>query len=129
MIPLFAPPYEEFSQIKYVVSNVAKDYTFEFKYLSTIKTDDPYNAEADGLSNPFKICIEDNKDCKENIKTFNFKKGKSYSIYVKLEKTLTKTNTDTVYFNILTGHSFYKKGSNSKFLSVPLILLILFLCL
>ena len=33
MIPLFAPAnYEDFSQIKYVVSNVAKDCTFEVKY-------------------------------------------------------------------------------------------------
>ena len=130
MIPLFAPAnYEEFSQIKYVVSNVAKDCTFEFKYLSTIKTNKPFNAEADGLLNPFKICIEDNKDCKENITTFDFKKGKNYSIYLKLETKLTKTKKDTVYFNFLTGHSFYEKGSDSKFLSSSLFLLILLFCL
>ena len=130
MIPFFGPAfYEEFSQMKYFVSNAAKDCTFEFKYLTNIKTNNPYNAEADGLLNPFKICIEDDRDCKENITTFDFKKGKKYSIYIKLETKLTKTAKETVNFNILTGHSFYEKGSNSKFLRSSLFLLILLFCL
>lgn len=56
------------------------------------------------ILNPFEICHDD--DCQNNISTYNFKKGESYTIKVNFQKVFNDYG-NTGY--ILPGFSFYNK--------------------
>ena len=67
----------DISYITYSVPNLEKDVTVTFDYNGNCS---PFTID----ENPFKVCH--NNDCKENIETYDFKKGESYKIMVKLQK-------------------------------------------
>ena len=67
----------DISYITYSVPNLEKDVSVTFVYNGNCS---PFTID----ENPFKVCH--NTDCKENIETYDFKKGESYKIMVKLQK-------------------------------------------
>ena len=69
------------SKLTYVIDRVAKSKTIDFKYSNEIK--DRYNKTIK-VPSPFQVCSEGN--CKDNISTYDFKKGYSYKIYIKYNK-------------------------------------------
>ena len=76
-----------------------RDVTVTFDYNGKCS---PFTIE----DNPFKVCH--NKDCKENIITYDFKKGESYTIMVKLQKLHFSTQT----YYVLPGYSFHDVNYN-----------------
>ena len=105
--------YGMFDPLTYSVSNLAKDRKVKFNYQKEYKDDE---GETIKLSNPFMICK--GEDCQENVESYEFKKGESYTIGVKF---LNQTGR---YF--LPAFSF---DSNAGFLSLSLIYLALLLIL
>ena len=67
----------DISYITYSIPNLERDVTVIFDYNGNCS---PFTIN----ENPFKVCH--NNDCKENIKTYDFKKGESYKIMVKTSK-------------------------------------------
>ena len=59
-------------KLTYAIDKAEKDATFIFKYNVDGRKDVP---------NPFEVCH--GTDCKDQITTYDFKKGESYKIYVK----------------------------------------------
>lgn len=92
--------------LTYNVKNLDKDVTVIFEYNSE------YNMEGiiktSGLLNPFQVCIEG--DCSDNVKSYDFKKGKSYKIYVKQQKNeVDIRGGGHIKYNFMAGYSFYPK--------------------
>jgi hypothetical protein len=63
------------SKLIYSVDNADKSAKFNFTYSKELRQD---------LPNPFEVCH--GQDCKNNIETYDFEKGQSYKIYVKVAK-------------------------------------------
>ena len=72
---------ESIPPIIYSVSNLANDIEINFYYP---KGNIIINDKKFIISNPFEICIEN--DCINNIKSYNFLKGKNYEIRTKFEE-------------------------------------------
>ena len=65
------------------------------------------------VSNPFEVCH--GNDCEKNVEEYDFEKGQSYTIYVKMEKKLdTDLNRESY---VLPPFSFadknYKENASS----------------
>ena len=108
--------YEIESQLTYIIENAQKDAHFKFKYQE--KT----NAIPGTLEspNPFEVCH--GEECKENITSYDFKKGESYEIHVKVCKVINIPGN----WPIVPPFSFYN-NSNSLFLRLALLIISLFL--
>ena len=84
--------------LTYVINNAEKDITFEFKYNKNM---DLYPDVE--VPNPFEVCHGD--DCKENIETYDFKKGESYKIYAKVKEV----RVESINRSVFPSYSFYGK--------------------
>ena len=85
----------DISYITYSVPNLERDVTVTFDYNGNCG---PVTID----ENPFKVC--NSNDCKENIETYDFKKGESYAIMVKLQKL--KSSESSSYY-VMPGYTFY----------------------
>ena len=104
------------SQLTYIIENAQKDAHFKFKYQDKTNTI-PGTLES---PNPFEVCH--GEECKENITSYDFKKGESYEIHVKVCKVINIPGN----WPIVPPFSFY---NNSGSLSLRLALLIISLFL
>ena len=90
---------EKFPSLVYSISNLVADTEAKFTHDSpTIIIEDIYFT----LKNPFRICVEN--ECKDDIETYTFIKGKSYTIEIKNEELVAKTKKQ--YY--MSTFSFYK---------------------
>ena len=90
---------EKFPSLFYTISNLVADTEAKFTHDSpTVIIEDIYFT----LKNPFRICVEN--ECKDDIKTYTFIKGKNYTIEIKNEELVAKTKTQYC----MTSFSFYK---------------------
>ena len=97
---------DKYPTIIYNVENLNRDVAVNFEY-SPEYSFDGYTYITD-LSNPFKVCKEE--ECSENVKTYDFKKGNNYKIYIKGEKKQIEVEGDNnPSFYYIAGHSFYPK--------------------
>ena len=74
------------SNLTYAIDNADKKVTFKFTYDKKSKNDYP---------NPFTVCHGGN--CKDNVETYDFEKGESYKIIVKIVK-IKEGDLDVYYF-------------------------------
>ena len=72
---------ENCPQLTFSISNPTQNYDIDLSY-------DNCNVDGVVLSNPFKVCQEN--DCKENINSYSIEKGKNYKIIIKFEKVCNK---------------------------------------
>lgn len=107
----------ENAKLTYAIENAEKDVTFIFKYSY------PNVDEKDTLSNPFEVCHKD--ECKEDISTYDFKKGESYKINVKHIKISSVSSNYTGF----PCFSFYDKSKDKKSNSINLVYNIWTICL
>ena len=70
---------ESMSKLTFLVPNFTTNSNITFQYIENGEGFSPF-------VNPFKVCHEN--ICKENIKSYYFEKGKSYQIYIKVQKVL-----------------------------------------
>ena len=91
----------DISYITYSVPNLERDVMVTFDYNGNCG---PFTIE----ENPFKVCH--NNDCKENIETYDFQKGESYTIMVKLQKIKNPENSLAYY--VLPGYTFHDINYN-----------------
>ena len=94
-----------------------KDIKLKFDYADSYKDD---NVGKQKLKNPFTVCHGD--DCQNNVTAYTFKKNEDYKIKVNFEKKTVGGFEGDLYF--LPQFSI---KSNGKFVSLPLISMILFL--
>ena len=97
---------ESISQLTFSVPKLDRDVTANFEYSKDVfihKT--PYTIE-----NPFKVYH--GKDFKENISTYEFKKGESYEINVKVSKVTDEYNYKHI---IIPGFTFYDQKYNGTY--------------
>ena len=105
-----------YPNLTYNVKNLDKDVTVIFEFNSEYNMQD--YIKTSGLSNPFKVCNEG--DCSENVETYDFKKDKSYKIYIKQEEKEADAQGTKITYNFMAGYSFYPKGykkNEAKFIS------------
>lgn len=108
LVPSFIREEEKLSisQLTFLVPNLDRNVIVIFEYT-------PY-AEIRGdivtVNNPFKVC--QGKKCEENIETYEFTKGKSYEIIIKLSNV--KDEFDH-YFLIMPGFTFYDEQYNENY--------------
>ena len=74
------------SKLIYSVDNADKSAKFNFTYSKELRQD---------LPNPFEVCH--GQDCKNNTETYDFEKGQSYKINVKVKK-MKYGETELYYF-------------------------------
>lgn len=76
-----AIPYEPYAKLApnltFLVPNFRTNATIYFEFTKNVHNFSPF-------SNPFEVCHE--KVCKKNVTSFFFEKGKSYEIYIHLQK-------------------------------------------
>ena len=117
---------DRLSQITYAIKNAAKDITFKFEYTEKV------DAFGDELTspNPFEICH--GNECKGDIKTYEFKKGESYKIHVKMQD-IKDDEEDPYSYYVIPPFSFadenYKESSSNYSLDLRFHLLGIFLYL
>ena len=96
-------------QLTYKIDNAEKDATFKFNYNNQIEI----QGDEWTVSNPFEVCH--GTDCQKNVVEYDFEKGQSYTIYVKMEK-LVDTQLNYEYY-VLPSFSFadknYKENASS----------------
>ena len=93
---------ESMSKLTFLVPNFRTNSTITFEYSEKVS----------GFSdfvNPFKVCHEN--VCKENVTKYYFEKGKSYQIYVKIQKVSEFTNT--VY--AVPPFKFYAENADEEY--------------
>ena len=97
----------KYEQLTFSVPNLERNATVIFKY-------NPKNIKYANLTidNPFKVCHKNS--CKEYINTYDFKKGESYKIYVKMTriKDAHYHNSDVI---LVPGFTFYDQNYNGTF--------------
>lgn len=117
------------TQISYLVPNLERNARVKFDYKSEFEDEKLF------IENPFEIC--QNKVCKRNITTYDFKKGESYKITIKFTRYKNKiywpaySFYDVNYYNgtydpddvIIDDES----GNNSNILKLNIILISLVL--
>lgn len=116
-------------QLTYKINNAEKDATFKFNYNNKMKI----HGDDTTVSNPFRVCHGTN--CENNVEAYDFEKGESYKIYVKMEK-IVDTGLNYDYY-VLPSFSFADKNYNengssdndSKYLRSSLCLISLLLLL
>ena len=75
---------ESMSKLTFLVPNFRTNSKITFEYIENVEDFSPFE-------NPFKVCHEN--ICKENVTSYYFEKGKSYEIYVKIQKVSQKWYT------------------------------------
>ena len=98
----------EIGNITYSVQKLSKDVSFSFRYEQSFT----YQGNTIRFNNPFKIC--NGNDCQEGVTSYDFKKGQTYKIYIKL--------TSSYMFFYLYGFpkiSFYEKKCQGQFVFLP----------
>ena len=88
------------SKLTFVIDKAEKDVTFVFKYNNEIKD---IFVEPIKVPNPFQVCHK--TDCKDDITTYDFKKGESYKINVKY--------AEVGNHYVFPSLSFYDKKDNA----------------
>ena len=101
--------FDLYPTLTYNIKNLDKDVKCIFDYSSTFTLADML---VTGLLNPFKVCHDD--DCSENIKTYDFKKGNNYKIYIKQETKEFEYHQYNVTYNFMAGYSFYPKDDKKS---------------
>jgi hypothetical protein len=86
---------DERPKLTYSLDNAEKDVTFIFKYSYDNKKD---------ITSPFEVCH--GNDCKDQITTYDFKKGESYKIYAK------HIQVDNIW--VFPSFSFLDKAKDSN---------------
>ena len=92
---------ESISKLTFLVPNFRTNSTITFEYKEKV--------DIDTYVNPFKVCHEN--VCKENVTKYYFEKGKSYQIYVKIQKVSEFTNT--VY--AVPPFKFYAEDADEEY--------------
>ena len=106
---------ENCPQLTFSISNPTQNYDIDLSY-------DNCNVDGVVLSNPFKVCQEN--DCKENINSYSIEKGKNYKIIIKFEKVGNKYAFPSFEFSV---HSNLPNSAfNIQLSIISLILLLLF---
>lgn len=94
------------SQLTFSVPKLDRDVNAKFEYSNSVYIHgDTFNIE-----NPFKVCH--GKECEENLSTYEFKKGESYEISVKVSKV---TNEYDDKYIIIPGFTFYDIKYNGTY--------------
>ena len=122
------------SQLTFSVPKLDRDVTANFEYSNNVYV----FGDTISIENPFKVCH--GQECKENLSTYEFKKGESYEISVKVSKV---TNKYSGKYIVIPGFTFYDQkykgtyssddiidsnsanGLKAKLLFISLILLLL----
>ena len=94
------------SQLTFSVPKLDRDVTANFEYNK--KAD--IERDSFTIENPFKVCH--GKDCEENLSTYEFKKGESYEINVKVSKVRDEYNDKYI---IIPGFTFYDQKYNGTY--------------
>jgi hypothetical protein len=99
----------EIGDITYSVQKLSKDVSFSFKYEQSFS----FQGYTMRFNNPFKVCH--GNDCQENVASYDFKKGETYKIYIKL------TSTSYMFFYLygFPKISFYEKKCQGQFVFLP----------
>ena len=96
-------------KLTYKIDNAEKDATFKFNYNNKIEI----QGDDWTVSNPFEVCH--GTDCQKNVVEYDFEKGQSYTIYVKMEKKVDTDLNREIY--VLPPFSFadknYKENASS----------------
>ena len=88
---------ESKSKLTFLVPNFRTNSNITFEYLE--------RTSFYSFKNPFMVCHE--KICKENVSSYYFEKGKSYQIYVKVQKVSL--------FYAIPPFKFYAEDSEEKY--------------
>lgn len=96
----------DISQFTFSVPNLEKDATVKFQFNEKALT----NWDIFTMENPFKVCH--GNDCKENLDTYDFKKGESYKIMVKAVKK-TDRHDNSLY--VIPGWTFYDENYDGTY--------------
>ena len=94
------------SKLTFSVPKIDRDATVNFEYDKSVNI----RRESFSIENPFKVCH--NKDCKESLSTYEFKKGESYEITIKL------FNANDEYgdkYILIPGFTFYDQKYNGTY--------------
>ena len=96
------------AQLTYTINNAEKDITFKFNYNSKVEI----TGYETTVSSPFEVC-DKNNNCVSGPETYEFQKGESYKIYVKIREVLVEERERSL--PVLPPFSFsdvnYKEGS------------------
>lgn len=95
---------EELSPLTYVITKASKTVEFKFEYEEKVPVGP--NEKIMTVTNPFEVCEDD--DCHENVSSFEFKEGKSYTINLYL-KEITDPEWEEPYY-VLPSFSFADKN-------------------
>ena len=90
------------SQLTFSVPKLDRDVIANFEYSKEARLD--YAVVP--IENPFKICH--GKECKENLSTYEFKKGESYEINIKVSNIADRDV-------IIPGFAFYDQKYNGTY--------------
>ena len=102
------PGYLDISdQLNFSVPNLERNATVIFKYNTKNQMYDEYT-----IKNPFKICHYHN--CQENISSYDFKKGESYKIIVKMTR-IKDEHYESGEVILIPGFTFYDQNYNGTF--------------
>ena len=93
------------NEITFSVPNLDRDVNAIFNFSSS----NPLIGWKD-LENPFKVCHKN--DCLENLYGYEFKKGESYKIMVKVNKCTDDENSKYI---IIPGFTFYDQNYNGDY--------------
>ena len=91
----------DFTELKFTVQDLEKDKTAIFEY--------DLNKDTDSLGNPFTVC--EGSNCQKKISTYEFKKGKTYTILVGVKKE----EIDHIDYIMTPGFSFYAQDYDGKY--------------
>lgn len=86
---------KEVSPLTFAINNASKTVQFKFEFEKTIKV--PYEGTYE-VSNPFIVCHE--QECKNEVISFEFKKGESYLIKINIQKVTNPKDEDEKYYAI-----------------------------
>ena len=103
--------------LTYSISNSTENYDI---YLSYSNSKIVVDGKSHTLSNPFKVCQEN--ECVENIKTYKVEKEKNYKIFIKFEEF--NTESETVY--AFPGFKISDSAFGIRLSFIFLVLLLLF---
>lgn len=87
-------------KLTFLVPNFSKNSTITFEYQESL-----------AYKNPFKVCHEN--VCQEDVTSYYFEKGKSYQIYVQIQKEIRGMSQDIIYS--LPPFRFYAEDSSEEY--------------
>ena len=116
---------EKVPDIIYALPTFQEDFKAKFTY-SNIKIS--RNGKENTLSNPIRVC--QNTDCRDDVKVYQFVKGKSYKIHIKFEELKfgsTKSYFTTTFSMAQASDSDKVDEGNNLKMKISLISLLLLL--